>query len=325
MSEKAHRAALPIQSSVKKKGFFERLWMNRTLYAMLLPGMAVLFVFSYLPMYGILVAFQDFNLMAGVGGSPFVGLMHFRIFMSSPDFYNVLSNTLIISLSKLLLGMPAPILLALMMNEVRNKTYKRIAQTVSYLPYFLSWIIVSGMVTEVLSPSNGIVNVIIKAFGGKPIYFMASKEWFRPVLVISSIWKDCGWGSIIYLAALTNVDPQLHEAASIDGAGKLRRILHINMPYIVPLIAVNFIMSVGGILNAGFDQVFNMMNSRVLPVADIIDTYTYRTGMVNMNYSYSAAVGLFKTLIGLVFVVVSQFVLVMLNKRSASMEVYGLY
>jgi putative aldouronate transport system permease protein len=271
---------------------------------MFLPGLLLILVFEYGPMYGLILAFKEYNLSLGVWGSPWVGLDNFNRLLTDEDALQVLRNTLIISVLKLMAGIPAPIILALIINEARAGLFKRTVQTVSYLPHFLSWVILSAVVYQVLSPSSGVVNILLRELGFRPIYFLASETWFRPILVMSSVWKEVGWGTIIYLAALTSVNSDLHEAAVIDGASRLRRIRDINLPTIVPVIGIVALLSMGSILSAGFDQVFNLYNPQVYSVADIIDTYVYRIGLVGFDYSFSTAVGLFKGVVGFTLVMV---------------------
>lgn len=287
---------------------FKRLSEFKYLYIMLIPGITYFVVFHYIPMYGVTIAFKDFKIMQGIIGSPWVGLKYFRQAFESPFFAQTLWNTFIISVYKLLWGFPAPIILALLLNEVKNLIFKRSIQTISYLPHFLSWVVIGGILTDMLSPQTGVVNNIIKMFGGEPIYFMASKEWFRTVLVASDIWKEVGWGSIIYLAALSGIDPQLYEASQIDGANRWQQTWHITLPGIRGTIAILLILRLGSILNAGFEQIFIMYNSAVYEVSDIIDTWVYRIGLQGMQYSLATAVGLFKSLIGLVLVVAANWI-----------------
>ncbi|AEE97719.1 ABC transporter permease [Mahella australiensis] len=287
---------------------FKRLSEFKYLYIMLIPGITYFVVFHYIPMYGVTIAFKDFKIMQGIIDSPWVGLKYFKQAFESPFFAQTLWNTFIISVYKLLWGFPAPIILALLLNEVKNSIFKRTIQTISYLPHFLSWVVIGGILTDMLSPQTGVVNNIIKMFGGEPIYFMASKEWFRTVLVASDIWKEVGWGSIIYLAALSGIDPQLYEASQIDGANRWQQTWHITLPGIRGTIAILLILRLGNILNAGFEQIFIMYNSAVYEVSDIIDTWVYRIGLQGMQYSLATAVGLFKSLIGLVLVVAANWV-----------------
>ncbi|MDK2902966.1 MAG: putative aldouronate transport system permease protein [Clostridiales bacterium] len=281
----------------------KRLSEFKYLYIMLIPGIAYFVIFHYIPMYGVTIAFKDFKIMQGIMDSPWAGFKYFEQAFESPYFTQTLWNTFIISVYKLVWGFPAPIILALLLNEVKNLIFKRGIQTISYLPHFLSWVVIGGILTDMLAPQTGVVNNIIKVFGGEPIYFMASKEWFRTVLVASDIWKEVGWGSIIYLAALSGIDPQLYEASQIDGANRWQQTWHITMPGIRGTIAILLILRLGNILNAGFEQIFIMYNPSVYEVADIIDTWVYRIGLQGMQYSLATAVGLFKSLIGLVLVV----------------------
>ena len=220
------------------------------------------------------------------------------------EFGRVFRNTLLISLYRLFWGFPAPIILALLLNEVYQRHFKRVVQTISYLPHFLSWVVLGGVIRTILSPSTGVVNSIVTALGGEPIYFLANSIWFVTVLITTGVWQQVGWGSIIFLAAIAGIDPQLYEAAVVDGAGRLRQTWNITIPSIIPVIVILFILRVGDILDAGFDQIFNLYNPAVYEVADIIDTYVYRVGLVELNFSFSAAVGLFKNVIGLILVVI---------------------
>lgn len=269
---------------------------------MLLPGLIVLILFYYGPMYGILIAFKDFKISKGIFASPWVGFKYFELIFNRPQFYNVLRNTLIISISKLIIGFPIPILFALLLNEIQAVKFKKVIQTVSYLPYFVSWVVLGGIFINIFG-LNGPVNAIRMLFGFKPIVFMAKQEYFRGILIITHIWKGFGWGSIIYFAALSGVNPALYEAATIDGAGRFKKALYISIPSISSVIIIMLILSMGNILNAGFDQIFNMYNTSVYSVADIIDTYVYRIGLEKMQYSYSTAVNLFKSLVALFMII----------------------
>lgn len=295
---------IPPEAKVKKKSLAQTVRRGAPLLLMLALPVALVAVFNYGPIYGLQIAFKDYNLLLGMRDSPWVGLEYFRRFFTNPVALKVLRNTVEISLLRLAFGFPAPIILALMISELKDSTFKRVNQTVSYLPHFLSWIIISAIFDALLSPFDGIVNRLIEVFGGTPVYFMIEPAWFRAVLICSDIWKGMGWGSILYLAAITGVDPQLHEAAIMDGASRLQRIRHITLPAIVPVVSVVLILNMGGILNGGFDQIFNMYSPRVYDVSDIIDTFVYRMGLVKMEYSFSSAVGLFKSLVGLVMILV---------------------
>ena len=304
MSSVALRAGRVAVPGAGRRSFWQRVVAARVLLLMLVPGLLLILIFNYGPMYGLLMAFQDFQVTKGIWGSPWVGLKHFQEFFSNPSAVNALRNTLLISFLKLAFGFPAPILLAILFNELRNGIFKRASQTISYMPHFVSWIVFAALITAMLSPSTGVINQFLKFLGIRPIYFMADPGWFRVVLIASEIWKEIGWGAIIYLAALSGVDPTLHEAAVVDGATRIQRILYINIPSLLPIAALMLILRMGGILNAGFDQVFNMYNVQVYQTADIIDTYVYRTGLADLKYSFAAAVGFFKSAVGLVMVVV---------------------
>lgn len=277
---------------------------------MLFPILVWYGIFHYGPMYGVQLAFKDFSPVKGIWGSAWVGFEHFKfLFYQSPDFARIFRNTILISLYNIVFGFPAPIILALMLNEVRSKLFKRVAQSISYIPHFFSWVILSGIVIVMLSPSEGPVNYIIKLFGGEPIYFLANTDYFRPTLVITNIWKEIGWGTIIYLAALSGIDPTLYEAATIDGANRWQRIRNITIPSILPVVSIMFILSLGGILNAGFDQIFNLYSPAVYEVADVIDTYVYRAGIQQSQFGLTTAVGLFKNVIGIALVLGTNYVM----------------
>lgn len=293
--------------------FSQKLRANRAWLLMFLPGFLFILVFAYGPMYGLVLAFKDFDISAGIFGSPWVGLKHFRAFFASKSAMTALSNTLIISVLKLAFNFPAPILLALMLNEIRPGPFKRITQTVSYLPHFISWVVVAGILNTMLSPSSGSVNYIIKMLGGEPILFLTSNTWFRPILIISGIWKEIGWGSVVYLAALCSIPPEQNEAALIDGATRMQRIRFITLPSLKTIISIMLLMQAGGIMNAGFDQVFNLYSPSVYGVGDIIDTYVYRVGIGQMMYSFNTAVGLFKSVVSFVLVIIVNVVTKRLN------------
>lgn len=278
------------------------------LYLMLLPGILYIIIFHYVPMFGLVISFEDYKIFKGISGSPWVGLGNFQTLFSSAKFYLVMRNTFLISIYKIVIGFPMPILVAILINEVRNKFFMKSVQTVIYLPHFISWIVASGLVISFLSPTDGFINNIIRFFGGAPIFFMGSSEYFRGILVVSDIWKEVGWGAIIYLAALAGVPMELNEAAIIDGANKIKRIVYVTLPYIVPTIIILLLLRIGGVLNAGFDQVFAMYNSAVYDVGDILDTYVYRVGIIETKYGFSAAVGLFKSLLAVTFLLTANWI-----------------
>ncbi len=280
----------------------------KELTLMFLPVALYFIIFKYIPMYGITMAFKDYKIKYGILGSPWIGLQNFRDLFELASFSRAIRNTIIISLLKLVTGFPCPIILALLLNEVRHLKFKKTVQTISYLPHFLSWIILAGIFYQFLSPSTGMVNYILSQFGIKPIYFMGSNEWFRFTLVVTNIWKGIGWSSIIYLAAIAGIDLNLYEAAVCDGANRFQRMWSITIPSILPTITVLLILDVGGIMSAGFDQIFNLYNPAVYETADIIDTYVYRMGIGEMKYSMATAVGLFQNVIGFFLVITTNFI-----------------
>ncbi|HQF33557.1 MAG TPA: ABC transporter permease subunit [Petrotogaceae bacterium] len=293
----------------------KRIYKDRYYYYLLIPATAYFIIFHYIPIYGVKLAFEKYRIF---GGNQWVGLAYFEELFTSPAFYKALMNTIIISGLKLLIGMPVPLILAILINEVNNKYFKKYVQSVVYIPHFLSWVVIAGIFTMILSPVNGMVNEIIKAFGGTPVSFMTSTKHFRGVLVVSELWRSAGWDSILYTAALSNIDPTLYEAAKIDGANRWQRNIYITLPELLKTMIVVFILNLGFFLNAGFDQVFNMMNDSVISVADIIDIYAYRIGLLNMNYSYATAVGLFKGVIGMILIIT-------VNKIAKKNDAGGLY
>ncbi|MCQ6561137.1 ABC transporter permease [Paenibacillus mendelii] len=281
---------------------------NWDLYLLIVPVIAYYIIFHYIPMYGVQIAFKDFIASQGITGSPWVGLKHFERFFDSYYFWRLIKNTLGIGLYELAVGFPIPILLALMINEVRSERFKKTVQTVTYAPHFLSVVVLVGMLMMFLSPQHGIVNLIIRLFGGDPVSFMTEPGWFKTLYVFSGVWQQMGWSSIIYLAALTGIDPQLHEAAKVDGASRLHRIWHINIPGITPTIVILLILNIGSILGVGFEKVFLMQNNLNMESSDVISTYVYRSGIVGAQYSFSAAVGLFNAIINFGMLVIVNFI-----------------
>lgn len=286
-----------------KSSFIQYFLSNKALYLFILPGLIYLIIFHYIPMYGVIIAFKDFSITKGIIGSPWVGGENFKYLFESKQFFTVFKNSIVFSMLRLAAGFPAPIILALLLNEVKHMRFKRTVQTVSYIPHFISWVVVCGMVKNIFSPTaEGIVNAAIKALGGQPIQFLISTFWFRPIIIISEIWKEVGWGAIIYLAALSGIDPTLYEAAIVDGASRWQRMVHVTLPGIISTIIVLLILRMGRILNNGFEQIFLLYSPMVYEVADVFETYTYRTGLIERRFSYSTAVGLFKAVVGLIMV-----------------------
>lgn len=270
---------------------------NSSLYIMLLPSFVVLFIFNYLPMYGTIMAFEDFQPLKGIFGSEFVGLKWFKyMFMNSPDFMTVFGNTLIIAIAKIIFTQLAAILFALLLNEVRNKMLKRTVQTAVYFPYFLSWVIAGGVFIDLLS-TEGIINGFLNVIGLKEIFFLASNTWFRPIIVATNVWKEFGYAAIFYLAALTTINMELYEAARIDGANRIKQIMNITLPGISSTIVLMFALNLGNVMNAGQDQILVMYNPSVYQTGDIIDTFVYRSGLLDAQFPFAAAVGLFRSVI----------------------------
>lgn len=279
------------------------------LHMMMIPGMLVLLIFSYIPMVGLVIAFQKFNPAKGLfGDNPFIGLANFQYIFSLPEIWRVTFNTVYIAGMKMIFGTVVPIVVALLLNESRSVRYKRVVQTSIYFPYFLSWIILAGVLVDVLSPSSGIVNDIIKMFGAEPIYFLGDNKWFPFTLIFTDIWKNFGFNSIVYLAAITSIDMSLYEAAAIDGAGRWKQTVHVTLPGMRMVIVLLMVLNLGNLLNAGFEQVFNLYTPQVYESGDIIDTLVYRIGLQQAQFGPSTAVGLIKSLISTVMISASYYV-----------------
>lgn len=278
--------------------------IKRDKYLLLLisPGVLFLILFKYIPMGGIVIAFKNYSIFKGIWDSDWVGFENFRRVFSSSDFLMVLRNTLIISTYNIIFVFPVPIILSIILNEIRSRYFKKIVQTVIYMPHFVSWVVIAGIMLSVLSPTYGIAKEVFEFLGRKPIVLMASRQHFRTLLVLSSIWKESGWGTIIYLAAFSTIDPNLYEAAVVDGAGKLRRIWNITLPSIKGVIVLLLIINIGNIMNAGFDQILAMQNDLVRPVSDVFETYVFRRGLQRGDYSFSAAMELFKSVVACILV-----------------------
>ncbi|GLX68444.1 sugar ABC transporter permease [Paenibacillus glycanilyticus] len=283
-------------------GRLSRMKRNIPLHLMLIPGVIIVLIYCYIPMAGNIIAFQDFTPLMGYAKAEWVGLDNFQYMMDLPSFYQVVWNTIFISIMKIVSGLVAPITIALMLNEVRKSVFKRYVQTIIYMPHFFSWVILGGIVVDILSPSEGIVNQIIKAFGFQPVSFLSDNKWFPYVMVLSNEWKEVGFSTIIYLAALTSIDPTQYEAAIIDGANRWKQTWHVTLPGIRPTIILLACLSLGNVLNGGFDQVFNLYSPVVYQSGDILDTLVYRIGLVDNNYSVATAVGLVKSVVSLVLI-----------------------
>ena len=297
MKDKRRERPAPPQKKVLKK-----IYQSRYLYLLFALPLLYFIVFKYGAMGWLSIAFFDYNAFLGFAGSKFVGVKYFKQFITDPYFWSILKNTIVLNLWMLALYFPTPVILALLINEVKNKYFKKVAQTISYMPYFLSTVVVCGFITTILA-NDGLVNQVISAVGLNKIQFLMEPGWFRPVYVISEIWQQCGWGSIIYLAALAGVDSQLYEAASIDGASKWKQLIHVSLPGIAPVISIQFLLTVGKLLTVGYEKILLLYTGATYSTADVISTYVYRRGLMEANYSYGSAVSIFQAVVALILVV----------------------
>ncbi|MDM5299149.1 sugar ABC transporter permease [Bacillus pumilus] len=288
-----------------RKRLLDQMLNQKFLYLMILPGLMYFLVFKYVPMWGLIIAFQDYQPFLGILGSEWVGLKHFIRLFTEPTFFILLKNTLVLFAMNVVIFFPIPILLALLLNEVRLALFKKFVQTMIYIPHFMSWVIVVSLSFVLLTVDGGLINEIIAFFGGEKINFLLSQDWFRPMYILQVIWREAGWSTIIYLAAITAVDPQLYEAAKMDGAGRLRQMWHITLPAIKSVIVVLLILKIGDTLELGFEHVYLLLNATNREVAEIFDTYVYTAGLKQGQFSYSTAVGLFKAAVGLILVMMA--------------------
>ena len=300
-------ASSPFGREAGMKVFSKKAWKrgirNWQLYLMFLPVFLYFLIFHYFPMYGIQIAFKDFSGALGIWESPWVGMAHFERFFNSSNFGETIYNTITISLYTLVVSFPAPILLALMLNEVKSRFFKKTVQTITYAPYFISVVVLAGMVILFLSPQSGLFNQVHRALGWESVNYMYEGKYFKTIYVLSGVWQNTGWGSIIYLSALAGIDPALHEAAVIDGASRLKRIWHINLPGILPTVCIMLIMNCGSLMNVGFEKVFLLMNDINRSAAEVISTYVYKVGLQQSQYSFSTAIGLFNSLINFILLI----------------------
>jgi len=283
-----------------------RLWKREwPLHLMLLPAIGLVLIFSYVPMAGIIMAFQKYVPNKGLFGSPFIGLRNFQLLMEYPDIGRIFFNTIYIAVMKIVAGLFVPITIAILLNELRREWIKRTFQTLVYLPHFMSWVLLSGILVDVLSPSSGVLNQLLGIFGIKPIFFLGDNAWFPYVMVVSDVWKEFGFGTIVYLAALTGINPSLYEAAEIDGAGRWKQTFHVTLPGMMPIIVLMLTLNIGNVLNAGFEQIFNLYSPPVYESADIIDTFVYRMGVQQAQFGFATAVGLLKSIVSFIFISLS--------------------
>ncbi len=287
---------------LKLKQFVATLKRDKALYILIAPMMIWTFLFKYKPLYSLQIAFKDYNLFKGIEASPWIGLDHFVTFFTGPYFLRTLSNTFILNIVMLVIGFPVPIILALLINEIRSKGFKKWIQTATYLPHFISAVVIAGIVINFLSPSTGIVNLLLAKIGVEPIYFLIKPEYFRGIFVSMNIWQEAGFNSIVFLAALSAIDPQLYEAAKIDGANKWKQILNVTIPGIMPTIMIMLIIRIGNLLNLSFEKIILLYNPSTYETADVLSTYVYRTGLVNAQYDLGAAVGLFEAFVAFALV-----------------------
>ncbi|GHU66416.1 protein lplB [Clostridia bacterium] len=297
---------IQLRDSIRKTPLKTYIKREYALHLMMIPAIIFLLIFAYYPMYGNIMAFQDFNPGKGFLHSPYAGLKHFRTLIALPNIGNVFSNTVVIALLKISIGTLSAIIVALMLNEVRSNLLRRSVQTIIYLPYFLSWVILGTIFTSMFNAS-GLFNIIIQNLTGETIFFLGDNRWFRILLIATDVWKNVGFGTVVYLAAITGIDPSLYEAAVVDGAGRGKQTWHITLPGMMPIIVLVSMLNLGGLLNAGFDQIFNMYNNLVMDSADIIDTLVYRLGLQSAKFSLSTAVGLLKSVISLVLISTSYY------------------
>ncbi|MBP1963407.1 sugar ABC transporter permease [Paenibacillus aceris] len=305
-------------SKIELSKTIKKIARNYDLYLLLLPTLAYFIIFHYIPMYGLQIAFKNFNPVKGIVGSPWVGFDHFERFFQSYQLGTIIRNTLGISIYELLVAFPAPIILALMINQLTSERFKRFVQTVTYAPHFISTVVVAGIVYLLLSPKTGAVNNLLGVFNIEPIFFMGSADWFKTVFVFSGIWQNMGWGTIIYLAALTSVNPEFHEAAVVDGATKLQRVFYIDIPAIMPTVIIMLIMNMGHMMSVGFEKVYLMQNQLNIDSSETIQTYVYKSGLVQAQYSYASAIGLFNTIINFIL-------LISVNKIAKSLKQTSLW
>lgn len=283
------------------------LWRYRILYLLSVPGILYFFLFKYVPLFGSIIAFQNYNIFKGITGSDWVGLEHFQKMFSHYDFLRILNNTLLLGLYDLVIAFPVPILLAILLNEVRMIVFKRLLQTIVYMPHFLSWVVISGIFMGIFSMDAGVVNKALGFLGMQPIYFLGEDSYIRSILIGSGIWRDSGYGTIIFLAAIAGINPDLYEAAEVDGAGRLKQIWSITLPSLLPTIMILLLLHIGKFLDLGFERVFVFLNPLNLGSGEILDTYIYKAGLLSQQYSYTTAIGLFKSVVGLMLVLLGNF------------------
>ncbi|MFC4619747.1 ABC transporter permease [Camelliibacillus cellulosilyticus] len=299
-----------------KKSLWVRIWDHKVFYLFLLPGVIWFIIFSYIPMYGVTIAFKDYNFSQGILGSPWAGWKYFKQFFDYYQSWDIIRNTVVISVLKLIFGFPAPIILALLLNEIRLRKFKKTVQTISYLPHFVSWVVVVTLMERLLTPYGGPVNGIIHALGFHKMTFMGNVDTFYPLVILSDIWKGVGWNTIIYLAAISGIDPQLYEAAKIDGAGRFRQMWHVTIPSIRGVMVILFILATGSLMSAGYEQLLLLNSPATNAVGNVLDVYQIHAGLEQGRFSYAAAVGLFQGIIGFILVIIANKISRRVNETS---------
>jgi putative aldouronate transport system permease protein len=307
-----------VLKETRRKELMGKIKKNKWIYLMLLPGILYFIIYKYIPMYGLIIAFQDYKPYLGISGSEWVGLEHFERLFTDPDFWMIFGNTLMLFALNLILFFPIPIILALMLNEVRFMAFKRTVQTLIYIPHFMSWVIIVSIGYVMLTLDGGVINGLLTAVGLEKINFLLNPDWFRPIYITQVIWREAGWGTIIYLAAMAAINPQLYEAARMDGASRLQQMWHITLPAIKGVIIILVILKIGDVLELGFEHVFLLLNAANREVAEIFDTYVYTAGLKQGQFSYSTAVGFFKGIVGLILVIFANW----LAKKSGEEGIY---
>lgn len=303
---------LSSQHPHKKQGRLQAarryIWRYKYLYLLLIPAILYFFIFHYVPMYGVIISFKDYSFKKGILGSDWVGLENFIYMFNLSDFYRVFWNSFCLSFLRLIFEFPVPIIIALLLNEIGSKRFKKITQTAIYLPHFISWAVIGGILVNFLSPTWGVVNDIIQRLGFEPIFFLGDPKYFRTTVVISSIWKEAGWGTIIYLAAITGIDMEQYEAATVDGANRWQRLIYITLPNIKTTIILMLILRMGSIMSNGFEQIYTLQNTQNLSVSEVFETYTYRVGLLGGRFSFATTVGLFASVISMIFLLTTNFI-----------------
>jgi putative aldouronate transport system permease protein len=289
-----------------RKNVFQIIGSQWRLFLMISPAVVLLLIFNYLPMAGVLIAWKEYDFGKGILGSSWAGWKYFS-YVLRPDFWEIMYNTLAISLRKFIFGFPAPIILALMINNVRNRFFSRTVQSLFYLPYFLSWVVVAGLLQTVMAYEGGLLNSILALFGADPVLFLGERDLFYPIIVLSAIWKGTGWGTIIYLAAITNINPELYDAAMIDGANEFKQTLHITLPSLIPVISILLVLSMPALISTGFDQIYLLQNAYNIKISEVIETYVLKLGLLNSQFSYATAIGIFTSITGTIFLLISNF------------------